>query len=144
MANDAVYQRDILKLAAAATGAGKIAGPHVHIVHDNLLCGDHCAVDARFGKDGAIEEFAHQIQACILVQASASLLAGQAKGKTAAEIEALKNQVEAMLNGKAAAPAAPFGGYEAFRSVAAHRNRHTCVLLPIEALKKAFDQAAAR
>ena len=141
MANDAIYQRDILKLAAAATGSGEIDGPHVHVVHDNMLCGDHCAVDVSFAKDGTVKEFAHQIQACILVQASASLLGEHAKGKSRAEIAALKDQVEAMLKDKAAAPAAPFADYEAFRSIAAHRNRHTCVLLPIEALAKAFGEA---
>ena len=140
MANDAIYQRDILKLAAAATGAGEISGPHVHVDHDNMLCGDHCSVDASFAKDGAIREFAHQIRACILVQASASLLGEHAKGRTRAEIAALRQRVEAMLKQGAPTPPAPFADYEAFRPVAAHGNRHTCVLLPIEALLKAFGE----
>jgi hypothetical protein len=37
------------------------------------------------------------------------------------------------------APAAPFNTYAEFEGAAEHRNRHRCVLLPIEAVMLAFD-----
>jgi NifU-like protein involved in Fe-S cluster formation len=36
-------------------------------------------------------------------------------------------------------PPAPFSDYAALKGAASFRNRHTCVLLPIEAVLKAFS-----
>jgi hypothetical protein len=45
-----------------------------------------------------------------------------------------------MLAGDAP-PAAPFDVYGAFDGVVGHRNRHKCVLLPIEAVLIALDKS---
>lgn len=138
--SDAVYQRELLRLAANATGAGRLQNPDVSIVHDNALCGDRCTVDVRFTPDGLIAELRHDVRACILVQASASILGEQSTGRSYSDFAQLETAIRAMLQSNAPSPAPPFADYEIFRPAAQYRNRHNCVLLPVEAVLKAFAE----
>jgi NifU-like protein involved in Fe-S cluster formation len=101
------------------------------------MCGDSVTFDARVDEAGRITEVANDLKGCVLVQASASLLAEHARGHDARQIGALHERVAAMLNG-GAVPGDAWAGYEVFKPAAAYRSRHSCVLLPIEALMKAL------
>jgi sulfite reductase (NADPH) hemoprotein beta-component len=90
-------------------------------------------------ENGRIIGIALDAKACVLTQASASILGGDATGLTRDEIAALHEAVHAMLADGGAKPGAPFNTYAHFDGVADHRNRHRCVLLPIEAVLVAFD-----
>jgi nitrogen fixation protein NifU and related proteins len=74
----------------------------------------------------------------VLTQASAAILGSGATGMDRAEIVLLHTAVSAMLTG-GDPPDAPFETYAVFDGVADHKNRHKCVLLPIEAAIAAFD-----
>jgi nitrogen fixation protein NifU and related proteins len=142
--SDAIYQRELLRLAADATGAGHLENPDITVVHDNPLCGDRCTVDVRFSPEGRITELRHDVRACILVQASASILGDKAIGASPAELAKLESDVRAMLKNEAEAPPPPFSDYETFKPAAQYKNRHTCVLLPIEAVLKAFAELSSK
>ncbi len=139
--NDAVYQKDLLRLAAVAHGAGELDAPDAHVVRDNPLCGDRCTLDVRMDAEGRIAELAHDVRACVLVQASASILGEHAAGRTAAEIDALERDVKAMLAEGARPPGAPWEDFSLLAPAAPYRHRHACVLLPLEALREALDEA---
>jgi nitrogen fixation protein NifU and related proteins len=136
--SDPLYKKALLRLAADATGAGRLPEPHGTGTAHNPTCGDRVSVDLAV-EDGRIIGIALDTKACVLTQASASILGGDATGLTRDEITALHEAVRAMLAEGADAPAAPFNTYEHFDGVAGHRNRHRCVLLPIEAVLMAFD-----
>lgn len=136
--SDPLYKKALLRLAADATGAGRLPEPHGTGVAHNPTCGDRVTVDIAI-EDGRIIGIALDAKACVLTQASASILGGDATGLTRAEIAALHEAVHAMLADGATKPGAPFNTYEHFDGVAEHRNRHRCVLLPIEAVLVAFD-----
>ncbi len=138
--NDPLYKREILRLAADAHGAGHLDGPHVHGTAHNPACGDKIEMDVAI-EDGCIAALAHETKACVLTQASAAILGRNAMGLSRAEIEKLRADVAAMLANAAEAPAPPLDAYAVFDGVAAFRNRHTCVLLPIDALLAAFDRS---
>src|SRR5262249_32833100 len=89
---------------------------------------------------GRIAAVAHDTKACVITQASAAILGAELTGMSRDEVAALHAAVTAMLDGDAA-PSAPFDVYGVFDGVAEHTNRHTCVLLPIEAALKAFDDS---
>ncbi len=137
--SDPLYKREILRLAADAHGAGELPGPHAHGTAHNPACGDKVEFDIATDATGRLTALAHRTRACVLVQASAAILGREAGGLTRADIERLHGQVEAMLAEPGAPPPAPFEAYGAFEGATAFRNRHKCVLLPIEALLAAFD-----
>jgi nitrogen fixation NifU-like protein len=141
--NDTLYARELLRLAAAATGAGRLSPCDAQGTARNPVCGDRVSVTLRLDNERHISELAHETQACVLTQASAAILGAHAAGADIAAVETLQEQVRAMLHGDATPPA-PFADYGALAGAAQHRNRHRCVLLPIEAvldaLKKGDDE----
>lgn len=136
--SDPLYKKELLRLAADAVGAGRLSSPDATGEAFNPACGDRVIVDLAL-KDGRIESIAHDTKACVLAQASASILGNALKGASQEDVEALANELAAMLVTKSAPPAPPFEAYAAFEGATEHRNRHRCVLLPVEAVLAAFE-----
>lgn len=134
--SDALYKKELLRLAADAAGAGRLASPDSSATVHNPACGDRVTVDLVI-QDGRIAALAHHTHGCILAQASAAILGADATGLNHAEIAALAQSVRVLLKG-GAAPMAPFDTYNLFDGVASHVGRHRCVLLPLEATLEAL------
>jgi nitrogen fixation NifU-like protein len=134
--DDPLYRRELLRLAADAQGAGRLAHADAVGTAHNPACGDRVTVELTLA-DGRITDFAHQTQACVLTQASAALLVDAAAGQDAAGLARLAEGLKAMLAG--GPPPAP--AYAVFDGVATHAGRHVCVLLPVEAALKALEAA---
>jgi nitrogen fixation NifU-like protein len=137
--SDPLYRKEILRLAADAHGAGRLAHPDLTGAAHNPTCGDKVVVDLTVDTDGRVTGIAQETKACVLTQASASILGDRLKDASREDIEKLANHVAAMLAANADPPAPPFDPYSAFQGTVTHRNRHRCVLLPIEAVLDAFD-----
>ena len=135
MTDDPLYRREILRLAADATGAGHLPAPDAVASVHNPACGDRVTVELTL-VHGRVGTLAHDTQACVLTQASAALLALRASGQDRSGLAALADAVQAFLKG-----GTPPHGYEVFDAVAGHAGRHRCVLLPLEAALKALERA---
>lgn len=135
--SDPLYRKEILRLAADATGAGRLAHPSGSATLFNPACGDRVTVDVMLA-GGRITALTHHTSACVLTQASAAILGADAVGLNRAEIAALAAAVQALLAG-GGAPPAPFDTYAAFDGLAAHKPRHKCVLLPLQAALQAME-----
>jgi NifU-like protein involved in Fe-S cluster formation len=133
--SDPLYRKDLLRLAADATGAGRLPAPDATATAHNPACGDRVTVDLALA-DGRIAALAHLTHACVLAQASAAILADAAIGMDRGALAALASAVRAMLKDHAPPPRPAYG---VFDGVADHSGRHTCVLLPIEAAMKALE-----
>jgi NifU-like protein involved in Fe-S cluster formation len=136
--SDPLYKKELLRLAADAHGAGRLPDPDSTGQAFNPTCGDKVVVDLKL-ENGRVSAFAHDTKACILAQASASILGQALKGAREEDVEDLANAVAGMLIAKSAPPPAPFEAYAAFEGATEHRNRHRCVLLPIEAVLAALS-----
>jgi NifU-like protein involved in Fe-S cluster formation len=136
--SDPLYKKELLRLAADAHGAGRLAHAGATGEAFNPTCGDRVSVDLSL-RNGRIEAMAHETKACVLVQASASILGQSLKGASRDDVEALANAIAQMLIAKKSPPAPPFEAYAAFEGATEHRNRHRCVLLPVEAVLAAFE-----
>lgn len=139
--SDPLYKAALLRLAADATGAGRLGVPCSTATAFNPACGDKVTVDVAVD-DGRIAAMAHETRACVLTQASAAILGAEIAGLSRDEVSVLHKTVSAMLAG-AKPPSAPFDVFSVFDGVVEHRNRHRCVLLPIEALLSALDASDA-
>jgi len=139
--SDPLYRKELLRLAADATGAGRLTQPCGTGRAFNPACGDRVTVDIVL-ENNRVAGIAHDTHACILTQDSAAILGGDLVGLGRDEVEALKQSVECMLQG-AEPPAAPFDSFASFDGLADHKARHRCVLLPFEAVLAAFDASEA-
>lgn len=135
-----IYHKALLRHAAEARAHGRLDSPDASVTIDNPLCGDRVTIEIKTG-DGRIKAIAQEVRACVLCQASASIIGAGATGATATEIEALSAAVSRMLEHGEAAPDGRWAAYSAFEPVREFKSRHRCVLLPFEALIKAFAEA---
>jgi NifU-like protein involved in Fe-S cluster formation len=139
--SDPLYAKDLLRLAANAVGAGRLAPCDAEGSAHNPTCGDRVSVTLRLDPNGRITDMAHDAKACVLAQASASILGAHLSGADEAAVRDLRAQVTAMLR-EGTMPDAPFADYSVLAGAATFRNRHSCVLLPIDAVLDAFAQPA--
>ena len=133
-----IYNARMLRLAAEAAGAGRLAERDASAEVVNPTCGDRITIDVR--TTGArIAAIGYEVHACVLTQASASLLGRHAPHRTGAEIREVAEQLEAMLRSEGGAPGGDWSDYAALEPVRAHKSRHECVMLPLRALLAALD-----
>ena len=127
-----LYSGRILQLAAAIPHLRRLAEPGATVKKRSPLCGSTVTVDLVM-KDGRVAEFAQDVKACALGQASAAVLGAVVHGRSLAELEAARDALSAMLKEGGPAPEAPFDGYEVLLPARDYKNRHASILLALEA-----------
>ncbi len=135
-----LYSGRILALAADIPLTGRLAAPEGSARRRSPLCGSTVTADLVL-RDGRVAEFAQDVKACALGQASASVLGSVVIGRSRAELEAARDALRAMLKEGGPVPAAPFDGYEVLLPARDYKNRHASILLALEAACEAFEAA---
>ena len=141
--SDALYTKDLLRLAADARGAGKLAAPSASGHAFNPACGDKVTVDLLLA-GGTILEMAHETKACVLAQASSSILGHALRNVPGLEVVRLNELISIMLDKGGSPPNSPFDAYGVFKGLLEYPSRHRCVLLPIEAVLDALQTSEPR
>lgn len=137
--SDPLYRKDLLRLAADAHAAGRLSAPDVSGFAFNPACGDKVVVDLNVS-NGRIAAFAHETKACVLAQASSSILGARLNGGDSGVVKELYKCIADMLENGAAPPSPPFESYAVLSGAAEYRSRHRCVLLPLEAILDALGK----
>ena len=137
-----LYSGRILALAADIPHLGRLAAPTGSARKRSPLCGSTVTVDLVL-KDGRVADFAQDVKACALGQASAAILGGVILGRSLAELQAARNMLSAMLKDNGPVPAAPFQGYEVLIPAREYKNRHASILLALDAACEAAAIAEA-
>lgn len=94
-------------------------------------------------KDGRVADFAQDVKACALGQASAAVLGGAVIGRALPELQAARDSLRAMLQEGGPVPSAPFQAYEVLLPARDYKNRHASILLALEAVCEAMEAAEA-
>ncbi|OYU40293.1 MAG: iron-sulfur cluster assembly scaffold protein [Pseudorhodobacter sp. PARRP1] len=136
-----LYSGRILALAADIPHLGRLPAPTGTARKRSPLCGSTLTVDLVM-KDGRVVDFAQDVKACALGQASAAILGQVVVGRSVAELETARDALRAMLKDNGPAPAAPFDGYEVLTPARDYKNRHASILLALDAACEAAAQTA--
>lgn len=136
-----LYSGRILQLAADIPHLGRLQAPQGSAKRRSPLCGSTITADVVL-KDGRVVDFAQEVKACALGQASAAVLGSVVIGRSLAELEAARDAVSAMLKDGAEAPAAPFAEYQVLIPARDYKNRHASILLALEAACAAVAEAS--
>ncbi len=137
-----LYSGRILALAAEIPHLGRLPAPTGSARKRSPLCGSTVTVDVVM-KAGRVADFAQDVKACALGQASAAILGGVILGRSLAELIAARQMLLAMLKDNGPVPAAPFDGYEVLIPAREYKNRHASILLVLDAACEAAAQAEA-
>ena len=135
--NDELYQEAIMAHARAPHHAGALADADARATVDNPLCGARVTVELKLD-GGKVAAIGHTVRGCALCQAAASMMADGALGRDRAAVQAARDTVRAMLRDGAEPPGGGWSAFAAFVPARAARSRHDCVLLPFQALERAF------
>ena len=139
-----VYNKRILELAAEIPHLGRLPHPDASATAHSKLCGSTVTVDLML-RDGHVTDFAHDVKACALGQASSSIMARNIVGSTPEELRALRDGVRRMLKENAPPPdAAKWADIAVLEPVRDYKARHSSTLLTFDAVVDAISQIEAR
>ena len=93
---DDLYSGKLLKLAANLPRLGRLATPDASVEKISKLCGSRVLVDVSVDGD-RVADFAQEVKACALGQASAAVLGANVVGASLTELETARTQLRAML-----------------------------------------------
>ena len=138
----ALYNRDILRLAAAIPHLGRLAAPQGSAEKSSPVCGSRVAVDLVLDEGGRVAALGQEVKACALGQASAALMGAHAPGCSPAELADARDALAEFLAGRRGDPGA-WPGLEIFAAARPFAARHASILLAFEAAAEAARLAAA-
>jgi len=137
-----VYSHRILDLAANIPRQGRLPAPQATAKAHSKLCGSTVIVDLVMEK-GRVVDFAHEVKACALGQAAASIMARNVIGSSGAELRALRDQVRAMLKENGPPPQGKWAEIAILEPVREYNARHASTLLTFNATVDCINQLEA-
>lgn len=139
---EALYNTQILRLAASVPHGERLAGPQASVRKVSPICGSKVTVDLDIA-DGRVSRFGQEVRACALGQASAAILGAAILGKTPLELAVARDSLAAFLKGEADRPG-DWPGIDLLSPARPHKGRHGSILLAFQAAAEAAAEAAGR
>src|SRR6266702_7266349 len=99
-----IYNKRIIELAGNIPRLGRLEQPDASSTAHSKLCGSTVTVDLKMSGD-EVTDFAHDVKACALGQASSSIMARNVVGAKADELRELRESVRRMLKENGGPPA---------------------------------------
>jgi NifU-like protein involved in Fe-S cluster formation len=134
-----VYNRRILELAGTIPRLGRLPAPDASATAHSKLCGSTVTVDLKMDGD-TVTDFAHEVKACALGQASSSIMARNVVGAKAQELRNLREAVRRMLKDNGAPPGDKWADIAVLEPVRDYKARHASTMLTFDAVVSAIDQ----
>src|SRR4051795_9301480 len=142
MLND-IYNKRIIELAGNIPRLGRLNDPDASATAHSKLCGSTVKVDLKM-EGPVVTDFAHDVKACALGQASSSIMARHVVGSNAAELRELRESVRRMLKENGAPPEGKWADIALLEPVRDYKARHASTLLTFDAVVDAINQIEAR
>lgn len=136
---DDIYNNRILELAGNIQRSGSLEDADASSEKHSRLCGSKVRVFLKV-RDGVITDFAHQVRACALGQASSSAMARVVVGATADEIRSARRDMLAMLKEDGEGPTGRFEEMRVLKPVKDYKARHASTMLTFDAVVDCLDQ----
>jgi NifU-like protein involved in Fe-S cluster formation len=140
---DDIYNKRILELAGNIPRLGRLDAPDASARAHSKLCGSTVTVDLKLD-GGVVTDFAHEVKACALGQASSSIMARHAVGSTPEELRVVREAMRRMLKDNGGPPEGKWSELGVLEPVRAFKARHASTMLTFDAVVDALEQIEAR
>lgn len=140
---DDIYNQKIFELAAEAPASARLERPDATASAHSKLCGSTITVDVNVA-DGRIAGFGQTVKACLLGQASASIVARNILGTPPAEFRNVAHTMRRMLKEKGLPPDGRWADLKMLEPVRDYPHRHASTLLVFDAVERALDEIEAK
>lgn len=136
---DDVYNARILGFAGNIARIGRLETPDATATAHSKLCGSTVTVDVKMS-DGVITDFAHEVRACALGQASSSIMAQNVVGASADELREIREVMLRMLKENGPPPQGRFSDLKYLEPVRDYKARHASTMLTFDAVLSCIEQ----
>jgi len=136
---DDVYNAKILGFAGNISRVGRLADPDATATAHSKLCGSTVTVDLKM-TGGVVTDFAHEVRACALGQASSSVMARHVIGASAEELRVVREEMRRMLKENGPPPEGRFADLKYLEPVRDYKARHASTMLTFDAVVDCIDQ----
>lgn len=140
---DDIYNAKILEFAGNIPRIGRLADPDASARAHSRLCGSTVTVDIKM-TEGRVSDFAHDVKACALGQASSSIMARNVIGATPEELRGVRAAMHRMLKENGPPPDGRWDDLKYLEPVRDYRARHASTLLTFDAVVDAVGQAESK
>jgi NifU-like protein involved in Fe-S cluster formation len=140
---DDVYNKRILELAGDIPNIGRLPHPDASATAHSKLCGSTVTVDLAM-KGGSVTDFAHEVRACALGQASSSVMARHVVGSSAEELRAVRDTMRKMLKENGPPPSGKWSDLKVLEPVRNYQARYASTMLTFDAVVDAVTQIEAK
>jgi NifU-like protein involved in Fe-S cluster formation len=139
---DDIYNKQILTFAGTIPRLGRLDHPDASATAHSRLCGSTVTIDLKMDGD-VVADFAHDVKACALGQASSSIMAANIVGARTEELRAVRETMLKMLKENGPPPDGRFADLKFLEPVRDYKARHASTMLTFDAVVDALDQIAA-
>lgn len=136
---DDVYNAKILGYAGNIARLGRLEAPDATATAHSKLCGSTVTVDLKMDGD-VVSDFAHEVKACALGQASSSIMARNVVGASSEELRHVRETMRRMLKENGAPPEGRFADLKFLEPVRDYKARHASTMLTFDAVVDAIGQ----
>ncbi len=136
---DDVYNAKILGFAGNIARIGRLEHPDATATAHSKLCGSTVTVDLKM-EDGVVTDFAHDVKACALGQASSSIMAANVVGASADELRNVREIMLKMLKENGPPPQGRFADLKYLEPVRDYKARHASTMLTFDAVVDCIGQ----
>jgi NifU-like protein involved in Fe-S cluster formation len=140
---DDIYNKRILEFAGTIPRLGRLDSPDATATAHSRLCGSTVTVDLKMDGD-VVTDFAHDVKACALGQASSSIMARHVVGADASELRRIRDAMLKMLKENGPPPEGRFGDLKFLEPVRDYKARHASTMLTFDAVVDAVGQIEAK
>ncbi len=138
-----IYNERILELAGNIPRIGRLPKPDATATAHSKLCGSTVTVDLVL-EDGIVKDFAHEVRACALGQASSSIMARHIVGACVEDLRGLRDGMRRMLKDNGPAPDGAWADCAILEPIRDYKARHASTMLTFDAVVDAIDQIERR
>jgi NifU-like protein involved in Fe-S cluster formation len=140
---DDVYNRRILELAGDIPRIGRLKKADASAIAHSKLCGSTVTIDLKMDGD-TVTDFAHEVKACALGQASSSIMARHIIGAKSADLRDIRSRMQKMLKENGPPPGGEWADLAVLEPVRDYPARHASTLLTFDAVVDAIGQIEAK
>lgn len=136
---DDIYNTKILGFAGNIGRLGRLDQPDASATAHSKLCGSTVTIDLKM-ENGIVTDFAHEVKACALGQASSSIMAEHVVGASAVELREVREVMLRMLKEGGTPPEGRFDDLKYLEPVRDYKARHASTMLTFDAVVDAIGQ----
>jgi NifU-like protein involved in Fe-S cluster formation len=140
---DDIYNTKILEFAGNIQRIGSLADADAVAQAHSKLCGSKVKVWLKMEGDRVID-FAHDVKACALGQASSSIMARHVVGASADELRRARQDMLGMLKENGDGPSGRFEDMRYLLPVRDYKARHASTMLTFDAVVDCIGQIEAK